>query len=209
MPLQSRVDPWGRLVAVTERGHWLGNRGCLVDDQRNIVRPWRLKAWITCELEYKGKKRRVFSPGTWTELFFLDEAAAFAAGHRPCAFCRRSRYTEFKSAWLTANAGRVPSNPPIVEIDHVLHAERIGPGGAKKTFQMIYGDVPVGTFIELHGAAHVVSASGLARWSFRGYEPAEAPASHQNVSVLTPLSVVRMFSAGFRPQLHQSAGRGK
>lgn len=205
MPLQSRVDPWGRLNAVSERGAWLGNRGCLVDDRRNIVRQWRLEAWITCTLEYKGKRRKVFAPKTWTELFFLDEATAFAAGHRPCAFCRRSRYTEFKSAWLAANPGLVAANPPVAEIDRVLQRERVAPDGGKQASRMQYGDLPVGTFIELQGDAHVVLPGALERWSFGGYAQADAPAAGQVVSVLTPPSVVRMFRAGFRPQIDASA----
>lgn len=205
MPLQSRVDPWGRLNAVPQRGHWLGNRGCIVDDRRNVVRQWRLEAWITCTLEYKGKRRKVFSPKTWTELFFLDEATAFAAGHRPCAFCRNARYKAFKAAWLAANAGRVRAEPPVAEIDRILHAERVGAGGAKQVARMRYDDVPVGAFIELDGAAYVALPTALGRWSFHGYESARAPDAGTEVAVLTPVSVVRMFQAGFRPQLHESA----
>lgn len=205
MPLQNRVDPWGRLNAVPERGHWLGNRGCIVDDRRNVVRQWRLEAWITCTLEYKGKRRKVFSPKTWSELFFLDEATAFAAGHRPCAFCRRTRYNEFKSAWIAANSGRVRANPPIAEIDRALHAERVVAGGGKRTSRELFGDLPVGTFIERRGEALAVVASGVARWSFQGYAPAEPLSPSAQVVVLTPPSVVRMFRAGFRPQIDATA----
>lgn len=210
MPLQSRVDPWGRLNAVSERGAWLGNRGCLVDEERNIVRPWRLRAWITCELEWKGKRRPVFAPKTWTELFFLDEATAFAAGHRPCAFCRRRRYIEFKSAWIAANRGLVGANPRVAEIDRILHAERLAPDGTKRTHAMAYCDLPVGTMIAVGGHAHAVTDRGLARWSYGGYAPASPLPLDDAVEVLTPPSIVRLFRAGFRPQLHASAvGNGE
>ncbi|MGH8280534.1 MAG: hypothetical protein ACRETQ_13380, partial [Gammaproteobacteria bacterium] len=103
MPLQNRVNPFGGLDAVSARGAWIGNRGIIHGDRKRIVAAWRSKAWITCELHFRGVHRRVFSPHTWTELFFLDEATAFAAGHRPCAYCRRPRYREFKRAWCAAN----------------------------------------------------------------------------------------------------------
>jgi hypothetical protein len=123
MPLQNRVDPWGRLHSVAARGAWMGNRGVLHDATRQIVRPWRLKAWILCRLEFKGRRRRVFAPARYSELFFLDEATAFAAGHRPCAECNRERFNQFKRAWR--------SGARAAEIDAALHAERIA-GGATR-----------------------------------------------------------------------------
>ena len=107
-PLQNRVDPWGRLVSVAARGTLIGNRGILHDGGGRIVRPWKGKAWIACALQWKDWQRRPFKPGTWTELFFLDEATAFSAGHRPCKLCRRARHLEFKQAWLDG-ANRVLS----------------------------------------------------------------------------------------------------
>src|SRR5690606_20009325 len=119
-PLQNRVDPWGRLNAVRARGTLMGNRGILHDDAGRIVRPWKGKAWIACALHWKDWQRTPFTPGTWSELFFLDEATAFAAGHRPCKLCRRVRHLEFKRAWLAANRELVDSDePPISAIDAV------------------------------------------------------------------------------------------
>jgi hypothetical protein len=117
MPLQNRVDPWGRLVALNLRGTWLGNRGILHNEKKKIIAPWRHKAWVTCQLEFKGRKRQIFSPGSYSELFFLDEVTAFAAGHRPCAECRRDRYNEFKAAWLAMNlpGSSVPVNGEKVQ----------------------------------------------------------------------------------------------
>src|SRR6185295_157110 len=99
MPLENRVDPWGCIHAVAARGTLLGNRGKLHDETRRLTRQWDRKAWVTCELEHDGRKREVFGANSYSELFFLDEATAFSAGHRPCASCRRTRYAEFKSKW--------------------------------------------------------------------------------------------------------------
>ena len=104
MPLQNRVDPYGILHAVEARGAWMGNRGILHDDEKRLVVPWRLKRWITCVLIFKGRKRQVFTPHRYSELFFLDEATSFAAGHRPCAECQRERYNEFRAAWIDFRA---------------------------------------------------------------------------------------------------------
>ena len=136
MPLQNRVDPWGQLRAVPARGSLLGNRGILHNQAQEIVTSWRTKAWITCQLVWKGRRRIVMRPGSYTELFFLDEATAFAAGHRPCAECRRGRFTEFKAAWLAANPGVTSSaTPPMAEIDKVLHAERMRKGGGEVIYE--------------------------------------------------------------------------
>src|ERR1700743_3660322 len=101
--LQNRVDPQGNIIKTTARGAWMGNRGQLHNEQRQIVRPFKLKAWLTCLLQFNGRKREVMSPQRYTELFFLDEATAFAAGHRPCFECRRKDYDLFKSFWLQGN----------------------------------------------------------------------------------------------------------
>jgi hypothetical protein len=209
MPLQNRVDPWGRLNAVAARGTLMGNRGMLHDAQRRIVATSKRIGWVTCLLEFGGRKREVFKAGSYSELFFLDEATAFSAGHRPCAECRRERYSEFKAAWVAANANRVrPSNLPIAEIDKVLHAERADRGGGKVTFDAPFGEVPPGAFIELGGDAFLVWRGALRRWSFEGYGGVVTPpAPSAIVRVLTPASIVRMFRSGFVPGVHGSAGR--
>ncbi|OGA47468.1 MAG: hypothetical protein A3G24_14420 [Betaproteobacteria bacterium RIFCSPLOWO2_12_FULL_62_13] len=207
MPLQNRVDPWGRLQAVTARGTLLGNRGILHNARKEIITTSARKGWVTCLLEFEGRRREVFGAGTYSELFFLDEATAFSAGHRPCAECRRERYNEFKSAWVAANPELVRSgNPPIGEIDKVLHAERVDREGRKVIFEGTFGDLPPGTFIELDGNAVLVWHRGLLRWFFEGYSRLdESPAASASVRVLTPASVVTVFRAGFSPGVHVSA----
>lgn len=208
MSLQNRVDPWGRLHAVPERGAWMGNRGILHDENRRVVSHWKLRAWITCVLQFRGRQRTPFSPRRYSELFFLDEATAFAAGHRPCAECRRARYNEFKAAWLAANPSRIDAvNPKIGEIDRILHAERVQKSGGKISYEAPYGALPPGTMIEHDAAACLVWGGGLHRWSFAGYARMPAvPSRSDRVRVLTPASVVRLFAAGFVPQVHDSAG---
>lgn len=207
MPLQNRVDPRGRLHAVPMRGALMGNRGILHDESRRIVRPWAGKAWISCVLQYKEAHREVFSKGTWSELFFLDEATAFSAGHRPCAYCRRERFAQFKTAWLAANPTRVRSDDPSVkEIDRVLHAERAVRGGGKPTFAAALNALPSGTFFELDNAMHLVWQGRTHCWSFGGYSRSDLPFGSQQVRVLTPASIVRMFEQGFVPQVHASVG---
>jgi hypothetical protein len=207
MPLQNRVDPWGRLHAVPDRGTLLGNRGIIHNHAREIVAQWRTKAWITCQLAWKGWRRTLMRPGSWTELFFLDEATAFAAGHRPCAYCRRARFTEFKTAWLAANPAVIASAAPrIAEIDNILHAERARKGGGKVTYDEQWRALPDGTMIELDAAAYVVWKRQLLKWAFNGYSRSEMPwPSQQTVHVLTPVSIVRTFRHGFQPGVHESA----
>lgn len=209
MTLRNRVDPWGRLQAIDARGAWLGNRGILHDDHKRIVAPWRHKAWVTCRLDYQGIKRTIFSPGSYSELFFLDEATALAAGHRPCAECRRGRYNEFKALWCAANPEHAASaSAPIAVIDKQLHAERAIRGGGKVTFTAPLGDVPKGAFIELDQEACLVWSGRLWRWAASGYTPASrVPAAGERVTVLTPFSIVKALRAGLVPQVHASAGR--
>lgn len=207
MPLQNRVDPWGHLHAVSARGTLLGNRGIIHNHAQVIVAQWRTKAWITCRLSWKGWRRTVMRPSSWTELFFLDEATAFAAGHRPCAYCRRERFNEFKAAWFAANPAATSSAAPrITEIDNILHAERTRRGGEKVMYEENLNTLSDGVIIALDAVAYVVWKQQLLRWSFNGYEHSETPKlSIQNVRVLTPASVVRMFREGFRPDVHESA----
>ena len=203
-PLQNRVDPWGRLNAVRTRGTLIGNRGILHDDSGRIVRPWKGKAWIACTLHWKGWKRTPFTPGTWSELFFLDEATAFSAGHRPCKLCRRDRHLEFKRAWLTANRELTDGDEPSISaIDSVLHAERTVPGGGKRTFRALAHELPDGTFIDRGDRALLAWRGRFLEWSFSGYrEPSEPVDPQEPVTVLTPASVVRTYGSGFEPEVH-------
>ncbi|MGQ0655590.1 MAG: hypothetical protein ACT4P4_25575 [Betaproteobacteria bacterium] len=196
MPLQNRVDPYGRLHAVAARGAWMGNRGVLHDAKREIVAPWRGKRWITCSLSFRGRKRTVFTPGRYSELFFLDEATAYAAGHRPCAECRREDFKRFRAAWR----GKKSS---VDDIDAVLHAERTG----RRSCEAPAADLPTGTFVDA-GAPFLVCAAKLVPWTFEGYgAPIAAP--KDEVRVLTPRSIVQLFRDGLEPQIHPSAQRAR
>ena len=207
MPLQNRVDPWGHLHAVAERGAYMGNRGILHDSNQQIVRPWANKMWITCALEFGDRKRLLFGQASYSELFFLDEATAFAAGHRPCSECRRDRFVEFKTAWLVANMPQVnPKGVKIAEIDKVLHVERAIRGGEKVTYQASLEALPSGAMVKFGDSAYLKWNGKLYEWSFGGYTPTGVSIGSQPVAVLTPASIVRMFSLGFTPKVHVSAG---
>lgn len=208
MPLQNRVTPTGRLEAVPARGAWTGNRGIIHNDRREVVAQWRSKAWITCLLDFQGRRRKVFSPGHWSELFFLDEATAFAAGHRPCAYCRRPRYREFVDAWARANPGRFDTPRPLAtRIDAILHEERVGADRGKRTWRERFDALPPGSFILVDGTPCLLWDGRVLPWSPEGYgAPLRAPAGGQEVEVLTPRSIVGMFRAGFGPQVDGSAG---
>ncbi|OGB04988.1 MAG: hypothetical protein A3E79_03205 [Burkholderiales bacterium RIFCSPHIGHO2_12_FULL_61_11] len=209
MTLQNRVDPWGRLLAVNARGSLLGNRGMLHNEERQIVRDWQRMPWVTCALEFQGRKREIFGRTTYSELFFLDDATAFSAGHRPCATCRRERYNEFKTSWLAVNGELFSmTNPSINEIDKVFHRERIDRNGTKVTFEAPLSSLPLGTVVDINDEAFLVWHQGLKRWSFNGYSDLQLqPSPSTLVRVLTPESVVRTFAGGFRPIVHASANR--
>lgn len=185
----------------------MGNRGTLHNENRKIVSLWKRKPWVTCQLEFKGRHRQVFGPNTYSELFFLDEATAFSAGHRPCATCRRERYNEFKDGWTMANRPDAPAKLPIAEIDKQMHSERIARDGKKITYVEEFGRLPEGVFIEVDGNGFLFWDSKLHQWSSEGYVRATEPlAPSEKVKVLTPVSVVKLFKKGFRPQVHHTAG---
>ncbi len=203
---QNRVDPRGRLIADRARGSMMGNRGVLHDAEGRIRRSFELKRWIICRLEFRGRRRQIMRAGHYTELFFLDEATAFAAGHRPCAECQRERYEEFRGAWIEANRTAAERAEPVRagDLDAALHRERIGADGGKVTFEANWGDLPDGVLV-LRGARPELAEPELRwdgtprTWRASGYglpgsaEPSEA------VTVLTPRSAVNAFAAGFRP----------
>jgi hypothetical protein len=204
MPLQNRVDPWGGLQAVEARGAWMGNRGVLHDASRAVVRPWRSKAWILCRLEFKGRRRVVFAPGRYSELFFLDEATAFAAGHRPCAECNRERFLEFKRAWLAGNSA-LHLSPGIkaADIDGVLHAQRVA-GAAKLTYEARLDELPDGAMIEQDGIAYLIRGGALYPWSFAGYGAPLPRRALARAHVLTPRSMVGAIGHGLSVEIHRS-----
>ena len=148
MPRQNRVTPFGEIVATTERGMFMGNRGVLHDAEGRIRRAWQLKRWIVCVLEFRGRKRTVMTPGRYTELFFLDEATALAAGHRPCAECRHARFVAFCNAWGQAHPdGGTSARPTAQEIDDRLHAERVAPDRSRRSFVAALDGLPDGVFV--------------------------------------------------------------
>jgi hypothetical protein len=204
MVYPNRVDPWGNLVATSARGTLMGNRGILIDENRRIVRRYQTQRWIACLLSFKGRHRPVMTPGTYTELFFLDEATAFAAGHRPCAECQHARYVEFRRAWLAANPGLVADDARIEAVDAILHQERYAKG-SKVTFKARTADLPDGAFFAHAGNAYLISSGEAFLWSFTGYTKADVHSFPAEVDVLTPRSIVNTFKSGFRPRIHPTA----
>src|ERR1700688_1868525 len=149
MPLQNRVDPFGSLISTAARGTIMGNRGgALHNADREIVRGYKSRRWIACVLEFRGRYRVVMSPNRYTELFFLDEAVAFAAGHRPCAECRRERYNAFKDAWRLVH--RLHETPFADEMDVELHPARID-RRKKVTYEAALRSLPDGCFVQVEG----------------------------------------------------------
>ncbi len=206
MPFQNRVDPWGQLRAVPARGSLMGNRGILHNGAHQIVRAWAGKSWVTCALSHNDVQRTVFSEGSYSELFFLDEVTAFSAGHRPCNTYRKARYAEFKTAWVRVNRPDAKAgNMPVTEIDKVLHTERAIAGGGKVKFVAALNTLPPGTLFEQEGEAFLVWKGRVHRWSFDGYNRSPLQIGPQAVNVLTPASIVRTFQSGFDPSVHVSA----
>jgi hypothetical protein len=204
MPLQNRVRPTGEIVADPRRGLMLGNRGCLHGHSRALgVSRWRSKLWICCVLEWKGVRRDPMPPGRWTALFFLDEATALAAGHRPCAYCRRGDYLAFATAWQEARS--LPARPYAVEMDAQLHAERVDRSRRQRTHVGRIGDLPDGVMVR-HGPDAALLVGGQPRiWSFDGYGPPIPWPAGETCEVLTPPSIVAAIAAGYRPMVHPSA----
>jgi hypothetical protein len=209
-PLQNRVDPFGELIATPARGTLMGNRGRLHDAVRRIVRRVApgYRAWVTCRLEFRGRWRPVMTPGRYTELFFLDEATALAAGHRPCGECRHADYRRFKAAWLAGNPDRgVALDAPIAALDRELHRDRLGPDGRQRTFQATLGSLPDGVMVRLADAADplLLWQGTLRPWSPAGYGAPRRGGAEQIVTVLTPRSSVATIAAGYRPEVHPGA----
>lgn len=186
----------------------MGNRGILHNANNEIVRPWAHKSWVTCLLSYKNIKRpKPFSTGNYSELFFLDEATAFAAGHRPCSHCQRERSKLFKAAWLDANIPRAENlNISLPKLDAQLHEERALRGGMKITYQESLSSLPKGAMFSHNGVFFLVGENGYLPWAFSGYGSAVKLHPTTMVSVLTPKSIVATFTNGFQPHLHPSAG---
>jgi len=200
MPLQNRVTPLGDLVAHPARGLVYGNRGCLHDATGRIRRRYAGRRWIACRLEFRGWRRSpLLEPGRFTELFFLDDATALAAGHRACALCRREDYTRLGAIWRDVHPGRVGADA----IDAQLHAERLAPH-----HRASLADLPDGVFVLHDDTPHVVLGAHLLRWSPAGYVARIARPARRRVDVITPPSLVAVLRAGWDPLvplLHPSA----
>ena len=200
MPLQNRVTPFGEIAALPGRGNMMGNRGILHDEHRRIVRPWQVRRWIACVLEFRGRTRAVMQPHRYTELFFLDEAAAFAAGHRPCAECRNADYKRFRGLWL----GRFGGGGSAGEMDDALHAARLA-GRAKRTYPAELRELPDGAYVAIDAKAWLVWDAALLEWSDGGYGVRRPRPARAEVEVLTPEPAAAVLAAGYVPGVHRSA----
>ncbi|MCB9006410.1 MAG: hypothetical protein H6656_03390 [Ardenticatenaceae bacterium] len=211
MAKQNRVTPEGNIIASATRGTFMGNRGILHNDQQEIVKPFAHKAWIICLLSFKGRQRQVMQPGNYTELFFLDEATALAAGHRPCFECRRPAAEAFRAAWLVGNPQfGFGHSVRAGEMDKMLHVERLTKAfyikdRKKKTYTAVLDTLPNGTFILWQERPYLVWEDALLPWQPAGYgSPLSRPRGKQ-AAVLTPPSTTAALAQGYQPALHESA----
>lgn len=202
--MKNRVNPKGEIFESIARGTLMGNRGVL-HDRNGIIRSWKSTAWITCRLDYKNNKRTIMAPGRYTELFFLDEATSFSAGHRPCSLCRYNEANHFKNLWkVTFHADR---NTGYEEIDKWLHFDRITEMGLKKSFEETFSNLPNGSFVKLtydSGEFYLKYDKYLLRWSEYGYDEKITVSVDYVLVVLTPRSIIEIFKAGYLPTIHQS-----
>jgi hypothetical protein len=208
MPLQNRVTPMGEIIATAARGTLMGNRGILHDAERRLgAARWRHIHWICCRLAFKDRWREVMAPRRYTELFFLDEATALAAGHRPCAECRREDFRRFQAAW---RAG-VSANIAGLAIDRALHATRIDPSSRRQArFGAALADLPDGALVLLADAPQtplLVNGRRLLPWGPGGYGRPRPRPTASRCLLLTPRPTVAVLRAGYAPALHPSAAR--
>jgi hypothetical protein len=186
----------------------MGNRGRIHNEHRKLkTRHWDRKAWITCLLQFKGRHRQMMAPSTYTELFFLDEATAFAAGHRPCGECRRSDAKRFKDLWLEVNGALLQGKAEtMANMDAILHSERIGQDGTQRRWEAHVSEVPDGAMVLVYDAhaAFLLQQGFLYLWSPAGYVERKMVHSGRAVTVLTPPSVTRVLAAGYGPVFHSS-----
>jgi hypothetical protein len=202
-PLQNRVTPQGDIIATPHRGMFTGNRGIIHDPATKtlLTRRWSTNAWLTCVCEFRGRRRKVMGGRSWTELFFLDEATSFAAGHRPCFYCRRDDANAFRAAWQDGNG---VSGILASEMDAVLHRERLE--GRKKRLHalpMPLQQLPDGVMVLAGAESYLIAQGVMLLWSPGGYREAQNVIT--GAVLLTPPSTLRAFGAGYRPVLHKSA----
>lgn len=201
MPLRNRVDPFGSFHATPARGDLMGNRGILHDDQKNVVKTHGHNHWVACACAFKDRKRTIMAPRNYTELFFLDEATALAAGHRPCATCRRDRYKAFREAW-EATYGDIRNGRSFPDrVDAMLQKARITRGGGKVTYEAECTILPDGAIFAVEKEAFLTWKGQSFKWSFEGYT-LQGPVPRGRVEVLTPEPLVAVLSQGYSPELH-------
>jgi hypothetical protein len=201
MPLQNRVKPTGEIVATPARGMFVGNRGIIHDPATRTIlkRRWSTNAWITCVLEFRGRRRKVWQRRSWTELFFLDEATSLAAGHRPCFYCRREDARRFRAAWEKGNR---KSDVLAPDMDAVLHRERLASGKRLHPLPMAIEKLPDGVMVRSGEESFLIVAGRPLLWTPSGYRAAKG--GIEDVRLLTPPSTVRAILAGYRPVIHSS-----
>ena len=202
MPLQNRVTPAGDIIAMPERGLFTGNRGIIHDPATRTLlrRRWSSPAWLTCVLQFRGRRRKVMGTRSWTELFFLDEATALAAGHRPCFFCRREDANRFRAAWEAGNGVGQVLAP---DMDAVLHRERLdGRDKRLHPLPMPLKGLPDGAMLQAGADCFLIAQGRVLKWAPAGYS--EASAHVENAMLLTPPSTLRALGSGYRPVLHPS-----
>jgi len=203
---RNRVDPWGDLHAEAGRGLFTGNRGPLVDDERRVVRHHASTTlWITCVLRFRDWRHPLDEPHRWTPLFFLDDAVALAAGHRPCALCRRQDYLAYRDG--------IDPQLRAVELDHRLAGERLRRGrglqraGDRRLWRAPVVDLPVGTVIlDAAGGPGLLGPDSVQPFTFAGWATPR-PRPTGDVDVLTPPTSVQAVRGGFVPTLHPTARR--
>jgi hypothetical protein len=202
MPLQNRVTPTGDIVADPNRGIFTGNRGIIHDPATKTLlkKRWSSPAWLTCVCEFRGWRRKVMGGRSWTELFFLDEATALAAGHRPCFFCRRDDANRFRSCWQQGNGvGDIRAK----EMDAVLHRERLERGKKRlHPLPMALAELPDGAMVQAGSESFLMLKGRALLWSMAGYRATDT--AIDDPTLLTPPSTLRAICAGYRPVLHGS-----
>jgi hypothetical protein len=205
MPLQNRVTPLGAIIACPARGTFMGNRGGLLHDETRRLkgRRWVNTHWIACVLAFRDRHREVMTPRRYTELFFLDEATAFAAGHRPCFECRRGDFNRYAELW-GAIRGR-NRRGYVAEMDELLHHERLMPDGSKRLHRVDIAGLPDGAFVMQEEKPHLVLGEALLEWSPQGYQSSRPRPSSGPIDLITPPSAVEVIAAGYAPVVHHSA----
>lgn len=208
MPYQNRVTPQGTLIATAARGMYTGNRGRLHTADGRITRPYEVRRWIMCRLDYPSPTHMVMAAQHYTHLFFLDEATALAAGHRPCSMCLHSRFKEWRQHWQAVHPEASGAGQPRVDaMDRVLHAERLTSARHKRTYTAALAELPDGALIllEAQDQPFLVHDRLLLAWTPQGYPAAIPRPADRAVTVLTPPSIVAILARGYRPALHPSA----